>query len=60
MSKTSQRKVSMFQQGRKDALTDGWYRWKSHPMISIYHAGWQQGRKELREKSEKVVGYDNF
>ena len=48
MSKTSQRKQSMFNQGYQDykKYHGLWMRWKKHPMIKIYRAGWHAAERE--------------
>lgn len=52
MSKTSQRKLSMFCQGYKDYSSGSYLRprWIKHPLKSVYMAGWCKAKRDLKEK----------
>lgn len=44
MSKASQRRQSAYSLGCSDGKR-GFYRWSKHPLLSIYHAGFKNGRR---------------
>jgi hypothetical protein len=50
MSKTAQRKLSLFQQGFNDAKTGGAYRWAKHPYLTDYDQGFRKGTEKQSAK----------
>ena len=46
MSKTSQRFDTFYQQGYNDFVKKRDFRWKSHPYLGAYTAGWNQAKQE--------------
>ena len=46
MSKTSQRKKSLFDQGYEDGKAFKYERWKRHPYLKDYKNGYKKGLKE--------------
>lgn len=46
MSKTSQRRMTMFNSGYKDFKASHGFKWKHHPFLSDYKAGFSKARKQ--------------
>ncbi len=58
MSKTSQRKRSLFDQGFLDGKAGAGYRWVRHPHLDEYKRGWRDGRKELLKEIKQEEGLE--
>lgn len=56
MSKAKQRKISMWNQGRRDAINGVGHVWKRHPNLSDYNLGYKYGLYE-RKKAEREREY---
>lgn len=57
MSKTAQRKKSLYDQGRQDAKT-GYYRWKRHRFLADYHRGYIEQSKKMVKLGSRYVDYE--
>lgn len=55
MSKTSQRRRSMYQQGYNDYKHYG-FRWTKHPMLAVYKKGFAAAREDALRKRAKLSG----
>ena len=47
MSKTSQRKKSLFDQGYQDGVAYRGQRWRKHPHMAEYLKGYKKGMKDF-------------
>ena len=50
MSKTSQRRRSMYQQGYNDYKKGYGFRWDKHPMLAVYKKGFNAAIQEAKDK----------
>lgn len=55
MSRTKQRRQSMFDLGKEDALGMRGRRWSRNPLKKAYDAGYYSGIKQLAELDELTV-----
>jgi hypothetical protein len=55
MSKSSQRKLSAYQQGFDDGLLDNHVQWVAHPMLANYQAGFHDGHYARCLKQKKSL-----
>ena len=62
MSKTSQRKQSLYRQGYMDGRKGYDFRWRRHPHRGSYRKGYLKGRAELDEIMQHIPieGYDEM
>ena len=58
MSKTKQRKDQAFYEGYHDARKSKGFRWKRHPYLGRYKAGYKKGKAERQDVG--IVGYDDL
>lgn len=59
MSKTAQRKRSAHKQGYNDAQSGYGYRWKAHPFLNAYDAGYRLGKAHLDGERQPSRGPSN-
>ena len=45
----SDRNKTFYNQGYKDAITTGWFRWRRHPNINAYRNGFNHGIKNSEQ-----------
>lgn len=53
MSKTSQRKTSLYSMGYQDGLHGREFYWARHPQKDHYHFGYLEGQRVRRERQGK-------
>ena len=53
MTRTAQRKRSLYEQGWLDGRTGRFFRWKRHPQIEQYREGYEKGRLERQVAREE-------
>ena len=57
MSKTTQQKISAYQQGVDDALSGNPIRWAHHPKLKQYMHGYKMGKSSLIPLKPKGLNF---
>lgn len=53
MSKTAQRKHAFYMQGYNDRRKGNYFRWKAHPYLKEYKAGWNSAEGAMLKEAAK-------
>ncbi len=57
MSKTSQRRQSLYKLGYEDAVKScgHYYRWSKHPLMSTYKSGFNAGLEKIKSRETALL-----